>query len=96
MGSIAFAFSSYFIIIIQAGHMNLHAMNMAVSAVATDEYVYAVESLAHSSVEMKNSKLIYNYYTDSRFLSNPLENIQLYSQAILQEIYTDQSWTKLT
>ena len=29
-------------------------------------------------IKYKNSKLIYNYYTDSRFLSNPLENIQLY------------------
>jgi len=29
-------------------------------------------------LKYKNSKLIYNYYTDSRFFSNPLENIQLY------------------
>ena len=29
-------------------------------------------------LKYKNSKLIYNYYTDSRFLSFPLENIEIY------------------
>ena len=43
---------------IQAGHMKLHARNMAVSAGATDEEVDAVVSLAHSSGERITAKLI--------------------------------------
>tara|TARA_B000000532_G_scaffold155612_1_gene125208 strand:- start:65180 stop:66481 length:1302 start_codon:yes stop_codon:yes gene_type:complete len=43
---------------IQAGHMKLHARNMAVSAGATEEEVDAVVSLAHLSGERITAKLI--------------------------------------
>ena len=43
---------------IQAGHMKLHARNMAVTAGANDEEVDAVVSLAHSSGERITAKLI--------------------------------------
>ena len=43
---------------IQAGHMKLHARNMAVTAGATDDEVDAVVSLAHSSGERITAKLI--------------------------------------
>ncbi len=43
---------------IQAGHMKLHARNMAVTAGANDDEVDAVVSLAHSSGERITAKLI--------------------------------------
>tara|TARA_B100001123_G_scaffold420436_1_gene526785 strand:- start:177 stop:1481 length:1305 start_codon:yes stop_codon:yes gene_type:complete len=43
---------------IQAGHMKLHARNMAVTAGANDDEVDAVVSLAHSSNERITAKLI--------------------------------------